>query len=359
MDCIGCCSSPAKAGDVQSTKSCCSAPSPVDVRLLDEVKTQNPELKSSGNDAHAAEEKVDGSSILAGLGGLVSAVQKTCEDAAANFQDFTEDVREKVEDAEDDITDFAEDMVDDVMEKLGDTLAPLFQTRLGDISTQTLEFMAPKCGETAVSKMVEKYPKLAEADKAVEQVDLVTMATDAATAAVMSFKDTILDFCGDVVERIQAGFDCVTAAWKTLRKVLVMLLRALQGGVQTAVDTVKGVIPDCCESCVGSCFGVSIAKVVKDCYDVLVNVVEDFVKAALRTYGIPKAITEKIEWSDIDPDKPLSAPKSKNPDFQRQKQDIRDGNAQFQDHFAKDAAQKAERQKRNMENVPDQEIMDA
>merc|ERR1712176_1639933 len=125
---------------------------------------------------------------------------------------------------------------------------------------------------------VEKYPTLEQADKAVTQVDMQDKATSAATSAVMSLKETILDFCGDVVERIQAGFDCVTAAWKTLRKVLIMLLRALRDGVHSAVEAVKDIIPDCCEWCMGTCCGIDIAKMVRDCYDALVNVVEDFVK---------------------------------------------------------------------------------
>lgn len=299
-----------------------------------------------------------------------------CEGGVEHIQDISNAIKDKLEETQDDIMDFYEDMVEDVMDRLGHMVAPLFQQKLASVSVQTLEFMAPKCGETAVQKMVEKYPKLKDVDKAVTQVDMTSQATDAATGAVMSQKEAVLEFCGDVVERLQAGFDCVTAAWKTLRKVLVVLLRALRDGVNSAVDAIKARVPECCQCCLFTTIGFDIAVFVKECYDALVDIVEEFVKGCMREKGVPKAITNKIEWSDINPDKDIGAPKSKNEDFQTRKQDVMDGKSKFADHFAKDAAQKVEPKRtwqehfeeeaaakreeanrRNEEKAPNQQVM--
>merc|ERR1712032_1628309 len=121
---------------------------------------------------------------------------------------------------------------------------------------------------------------LEKVDKQVSSVDLTQRAIDAATEAIMCLKQTILDFCWDVVEMITAGESVIFAAYRSVRNVLVMTLRALRDGINAAVSMIKSCCT-VCDSCIRVCGGVPFPKLVAECYNELVDVVENFFKSNL------------------------------------------------------------------------------
>merc|ERR1711990_285875 len=71
--------------------------------------------------------------------------------------------------------------------------------------------------------------------------------------------------------------------------------------------------------CIRLCGGVPFPKLVADCYNELVDVVEDFFKSNLRQHGVPVKITNKIEWNNINPDEDVGVPKRHDQEFQAKK----------------------------------------
>merc|ERR1712187_1077634 len=108
-------------------------------------------------------------------------------------------------------------------------------------------------------------------------------------------------------------------------KVLILLLRALRDGVSSALESVADQLPSPCKCCLLNVLAGKLEEVRRQSYDVLVNVVEEYVQESLQAYCVPKAITDKIEWSEINPDAHVGVPKSKNPEFQKRKLDFENG----------------------------------
>merc|ERR1712113_1273312 len=120
-----------------------------------------------------------------------------------------------------------------------------------------------------------------------------------------------------------------TAIKNTLKNIIVELLRALRNGVNAAARAVTDIIPDCCESCCLSLCKIDIPALCQECYDSLVDTVEDFFKEDLGKRHVPKVVTDMIELNDISPDEEINAPKSrgreKNPVQETMDEDSDDG----------------------------------
>jgi len=161
-----------------------------------------------------------------------------------------------------------------------------------------LDDIAPKAGDVVVEEASNFIPAFQKLDDRVPQ-DLDGAAKAACAATILGFRSKIHDFCQDVVELLKEGADMIGAALKCLYKVTSWILRACKEGVEAAVELLKRVIPDCCEAACLSCMGLAskLGQWVSTAFNTIVDIVEDFLKAALRTFGVPEWICEKVDFN--------------------------------------------------------------
>merc|ERR1711920_844039 len=98
-----------------------------------------------------------------------------------------------------------------------------------------------------------------------------------------------------------------SACWKTLRKVLVMLYKALRSGVTAAINCLKKMVPGCCAG--------GFKKLIQEIYESLRESVQGFIQNSLKERGVPKEVVDKVDWTLIEDTAKLGQPKAKDKQF--------------------------------------------
>jgi hypothetical protein len=227
------------------------------------------------------------------------------------------DIVEKVEEKFDDMKEAIEEAVDAVRDQVVDSLG--LDDKFKSVADNTLDDVAPKAGDMCIEDAIQFIPGFQKMDDATSR-DLDGEAKEACKDTILGFRGKIHDFCEDIVELLKEGFDMVGAALKCLYKVVSWILRACKEGVQMAIELLKKVIPDCCEPCCLNCFGLAdkLAEWFQATFSKIVDMVEDFIKQALRSVGVPEFICEKVDFNGNsnaddakDDDEPEKAKKAK------------------------------------------------
>lgn len=223
---------------------------------------------------------------------IAQQVWSSVEGAVQKLDAGIDKIQDKAEDALAAVADAADAVRDAAIDALG------LDDKFKSISDNALDDAAPMAGDMVVEDAVKFIPGFERLDKMTPQ-DLDGEAKQACSTKILSFRERIHDFCEDVVEFFKEGCDMIGSALKCLYKVVSWILKACRAGVQMAVDLLKKVIPDCCEaSCLGCCaLGEKITAWIKCVYDKIVDFVEDLIKAALRTFGVPESICEKVDFN--------------------------------------------------------------
>lgn len=190
------------------------------------------------------------------------------------------------------VADGVDDLRDGVVDALG------LDEKFKSVSDNTLDEVAPKAGDMVIEDAVHFIPSFKRLDDATPQ-DLQGASRAACTDTILSFREKIHDFCEDVVEALKEGADMIASALSCLYKVASWILRACREGVQIAVDLLKKVIPDCCEAACLSCAGLGAKLImwVASVFTKIVDMVEDLIKRALHTFGVPDWICEKVDFN--------------------------------------------------------------
>ncbi|CAK0814773.1 unnamed protein product, partial [Prorocentrum cordatum] len=190
------------------------------------------------------------------------------------------------------VADGVDDLRDGVVDALG------LDEKFKSVSDNTLDEVAPKAGDMVIEDAVHFIPSFKRLDDATPQ-DLQGASRAACTDTILSFREKIHDFCEDVVEALKEGADMIASALSCLYKVASWILRACREGVQIAVDLLKKVIPDCCEAACLSCagLGAKLMMWVASVFTKIVDMVEDLIKRALHTFGVPDWICEKVDFN--------------------------------------------------------------
>lgn len=186
------------------------------------------------------------------------------------------------------------DMAGDMANAAGNVMGMTLQPMLEACIEPCLMTMAPKVGEMAAQKMIEKYSQLAEVP------GLVQEASNAATNAMMGFLQEIIEYCGDVLDDIGEGF----------HHVLTDLMRAIRAGVQAAVEAIMNLFP----GCVGMCMCVASmffdnTDLINEVTDACIEVLKDFLKGELQKRNIPPQLADMLPWN-ASPDDDIPPPKS-------------------------------------------------
>jgi len=223
------------------------------------------------------------------------------------IRDSVQDAFEKVEDAVENIGEKIDELRDQIAEGVEDMMAPVLLGKLEIGVDRSLEMMGPKVGETAVSTAVENYPNIKTVDDSISSVPILERAKQAAIDAVWKFKGLIMDFAEDILELMSEGMEMIKAAIEGIRKVIVSMLKALQGGAQAAITAVMKLVPDCCEPCL-NCL-MDIPKLIKECYNDTVQHLEDFFKGVLKEHYVPEMLVDKCDFINNDPDEDLGEPR--------------------------------------------------
>jgi hypothetical protein len=200
-----------------------------------------------------------------------------------------------------------DNIVGDFKEQAGEKMA----RKLKRVTGSTMDDMAPKCGQEAVAKCCEKYPIIEKADSQLTAVDMTENAIAKATETILSFKDEAFEFCDDIIDALMDSGSPIDAVLSAIRSIVVELLRALRSGITAATKAVLSIIPDACEPCCFRTLGIDLPALQKECYDSLVDTVEDFFKEQLQQRKVPSCFTDKIELNDISPDEEIGEPKSR------------------------------------------------
>jgi hypothetical protein len=166
------------------------------------------------------------------------------------------------------------------------------------VSDDTLDQVAPKAGDMVIEDAVHFIPSFKRLDRATPQ-DLQGASKAACSHTILSFRAKIHDFCEDVVEALKEGADMIASALSCLYRIASWILRACREGVQMAVNLLKEVIPDCCEAACLSCagLGAKLIEWVTTVFHKIVDMVEDLIKRALHTFGVPDWICEKVDFN--------------------------------------------------------------
>lgn len=223
--------------------------------------------------------------------------QSAWQQAWQQVGDAVEQVTDRIEGVMEQVQDQIENAADAVRDAAVDALG--LDDKFKNAADNTLDDIAPKAGDMVIEDAVDFIPGFRKLDDATSR-DLDEEAKEACTQKILGFRERIHDFCEDVVEFLKEGCDMVGSALKCLYKVVSWILRACKEGVQTAVELLKKVIPDCCEPCCFSMCGLGAKLVdwVTTTFNKLIKkMVEDFIKAALRNLGVPEFICEKIDFN--------------------------------------------------------------
>jgi hypothetical protein len=201
-----------------------------------------------------------------------------------------------VQDKADDMVEAVSDAVDGVRDAVVDSMG--LDEKFVEVSDNCLDDIAPKAGDLVIEEASNFIPFLKTLDDALPQ-DLDGAAKEACTSTILSFRDKIHDFCQDVVEHLKEGADMIGAALKCLYKVTSWIFRACKEGVEAAVYLLKKVIPDCCEaSCLAfTGFAARLGQWTSTVCNQIVDMVEDFLKKALRQVGVPEFICDKVDFN--------------------------------------------------------------
>lgn len=223
---------------------------------------------------------------------IVQQLWEHVESVVEKIDDGIDVVQDKVEDVVEAVVDAVDDVRDAIVDALG------LNDKFVDVSDNALDDIAPKAGDVVMEEASNFIPAFQKLDDRVPQ-DLDGAAKAACAATILGFREKIHDFCQDVVELLKQGADMIGAALKCLYKVTSWILRACKEGVETAVELLKKVIPDCCEAACLSCMGLAskLGQWISTAFNKIVDMVEDFLKAALRTFGVPEWICEKVDFN--------------------------------------------------------------
>jgi hypothetical protein len=214
------------------------------------------------------------------------------ESVVEKIDDGIDAVQDKVEDVVEAVVDAVDDVRDAIVDALG------LNDKFVEVSDNALDDIAPKAGDVVIEEASNFIPAFQKLDDRVPQ-DLDGAAKAACAATILGFRGKIHDFCQDVVELLKEGADMIGAALKCLYKVTSWILRACKEGVEKAVELLKAVIPDCCEAACLSCMGLAskLGQWISTAFNRIVDMVEDFLKAAMRTFGVPEWICEKVDFN--------------------------------------------------------------
>lgn len=235
------------------------------------------------------------------------------ENAVTKFDEGIDAIEGQMVDVLAHVSHGVDSMRDAVVDSLG------LDEKFKSVSDNTLDEVAPKAGDMVIEDAVHFIPSFRRLDNATPQ-DLQGASKAACSDTILSFRAKIHDFCDDVVEALKEGADMLASALRCLYKVASWILRACREGVQMAVDLLKKVIPDCCEAACLSCagLGAKLIKWVTTVFNKIVDVVEDLIQRALRTFGVPDWICEKVDFNGnanadnaTDDDEPMKAKREK------------------------------------------------
>jgi phage-related protein len=189
------------------------------------------------------------------------------ESVVEKIDDGIDAVQDKVEDVVEAVVDAVDDVRDAIVDALG------LNDKFVEVSDNALDDIAPKAGDVVIEEASNFIPAFQKLDDRVPQ-DLDGAAKAACAATILGFRGKIHDFCQDVVE-------------------------LLKEGVEKAVELLKAVIPDCCEAACLSCMGLAskLGQWISTAFNRIVDMVEDFLKAAMRTFGVPEWICEKVDFN--------------------------------------------------------------
>mmetsp|Transcript_64455 Transcript_64455/g.171935 ORF Transcript_64455/g.171935 Transcript_64455/m.171935 type:complete len:219 (-) Transcript_64455:118-774(-) len=179
--------------------------------------------------------------------------------------------------------------------KLGDAieagLGGVFLPVLDEAAENALQWLGPEAGRVASEQMIEKFPALKKAESVTET------AARAASDAVMSFHDDIMDFAQDALTN-------PLQAWK---EVGVMMLRACREAAKMAVEAVFDNIPGCC--CLGWLLNAAgnLAEIIQSVFEVIVDALKNFIHDQLSAKGVPDILLNQINW-DFSEDDDIGEP---------------------------------------------------
>lgn len=188
------------------------------------------------------------------------------------------------------------DMAGDAAGMMGNAMGMTLQPMLEATIEPTLMFLAPKVGEMAAQKMIDKYSQLAEVP------NLVQEACNAATNAMMEYLQELIEYCQDVLDDVSEGF----------HHVLCDLMRAIRAGVAAAVEAIMNLMP----GCLGMCMCVAgmffdNTDVIMEITDAMLEVLKDYLKGELQKRNIPPQLADMLPWN-ASPDDEIPPPRSGN-----------------------------------------------
>jgi len=207
-------------------------------------------------------------------------------------------------------------LFDHVAESIGDKVTQVVQNVSGGVidslhldekfktmADNVLDQIAPKAGELTIDEAQKFIPAFKKLDQATSR-DFDGEATEACTTQIFGYRQKIHDFCEDVSEDVA---DCLTGQTsdpttgilRCLYRVVSWIMRACKEGVQTAVELLKKVIPDCVEPCCFSCLGLEgkVVGWVTATFNKVVDILEVVIQEALRSVGVPDWICDKVDFN--------------------------------------------------------------
>jgi len=180
--------------------------------------------------------------------------------------------------------------LDAVVDKAKEGLGAALKPQLEKVINETLEKLGPKAGDVAYEKMSDKYSILKSSETAKDK------AIEAASNAVMSFKDMVMDFCEDVVAKPK----------ETLKKVGVIMMRACRKAADESVKALMS-LTGACAPCMKKF--VNLKDIVDQITEMLQTTLKEEVTAGLKSKGAPSMLTDNIEWGNENDD--IGEPPSK------------------------------------------------
>lgn len=200
---------------------------------------------------------------------------------------------------------------------VGNAMGMILQPVLEASIEPVLMSLARKVGEIYVEVAIKKFsrmaPGLADVPNLVEEVTKETSST------MMSFREELLEYCGDVMgcdeKRGNHVVRCDLA--KGFEHVVIDFMKAILFGTWEAEDVVYSLLPgfggqflrtarsfhsnsydlpECCDICFGQVF----PNVCEEVLDQGFALIEGFLKAELKKGNLPPQVAELLPWNVID-----------------------------------------------------------